>query len=195
MANWYAALFSRAPSKVCRAKCQPWNPPSPWNTTKKNPSQFAFERQPLLHLMRFVVMSKFYLTAPAAAWKYGVSTLTCPINVCIHVWLFGNESLIVPICFRPGLDVSSNLAPTYPDLAGSTRVGGQEGREKYFNSVLSITHLAKDERHRRKSHWLSITAVIKSLTRMKNKSVALVERGTIIKAFRGPAKVENAMWR
>lgn len=31
MANWYAALFSRAPSKVCRAKCQPWShwlPPS-----------------------------------------------------------------------------------------------------------------------------------------------------------------------
>lgn len=49
--------------------------------------------------MRLNDMGKFHVTAPTAARKYWVSVLTCPISVCIHVWLFENETLIVPICF------------------------------------------------------------------------------------------------
>lgn len=89
---------------------------------------------------------------------------------CLDFWKLNPDCAHL---FQPGLGVSGNLAPAYPNLAGPTggeRDGRREGWSGEWNmSVLSISKLLIYQglvapKH---SHRLSVTALIRSLTWMK----------------------------
>lgn len=105
MANWYAALFSRAPSKVCRAKCQAWSHWSPSPERQLKILCICIQEQTTSPFDETRGHGNFFCNSSHYSnyRKYGVSMLTLPnqcMYPCLAFWKLN------PDCghlFRPGL--------------------------------------------------------------------------------------------